>query len=215
MKADSYRSAKLTVSTCITHQFRSKSHWIFDLDGTLTVPVHDFTFICRELDVPSGVDILGHLDSLPEREASRRHARLQEIELDLARQAQPSTGALELLESLQRAGAQLGILTRNDRDIALLTLDAIGAGAFFAPENVLGRSEAPPKPDPAGIHRILAGWGADPGDAVMVGDYLFDLKAGRTAGTSTVHVGRPDGMIWPEFTDLAVASLADLAVYLG
>jgi phosphoglycolate phosphatase-like HAD superfamily hydrolase len=52
-------------------------------------------------------------------------------------------------------------------------------------------------------------------DAVMVGDYLFDLQAGKVAGTSTVHVGRPDGMIWPEFTDLNVSSLADLSMYLS
>ncbi len=205
----------MTDSICISHQLSSKSHWIFDLDGTLTVPVHDFAFICRELDVPLGADILGHLDSLPEIEASRCHARLQEIELDLARKAEPSSGALELLERLHRSGAQLGILTRNDREIALLTLDAIGAGRYFARENVLGRSEAPPKPNPAGIQRILSRWGADPGDAVMVGDYLFDLQAGKVAGTSTVHVGRPDGMIWPEFTDLAVSSLADLRMYLS
>jgi HAD superfamily hydrolase (TIGR01509 family) len=194
---------------------RSKSNWIFDLDGTLTVPVHDFAFICRELDVPPGADILGHLDSLLEDEASRRHARLQEIELDLARKAEPSAGALQLLERLHSSGAKLGILTRNDREIALLTLDTIGAGGYFARKNVLGRSEAPPKPDPTGIHRILSGWGADPGDAVMVGDYLFDLQAGKVAGTSTVHVARPDSMIWPEFTDLAVSSLADLAIYLS
>jgi len=159
----------LTHTICISHKFNSISHWIFDLDGTLTVPVHDFAFICRELDVPPGADILGHLDSLPEPEASRRHVRLQEIELDLARKALPSAGALEVLERLHRIGARLGILTRNDREIAMLTLDAIGADRYFARENVLGRSEAPPKPDPTGIHRILSGWGADPVNAVMVG----------------------------------------------
>ncbi|GAM10356.1 putative uncharacterized hydrolase YOR131C [Geobacter sp. OR-1] len=199
----------------ISHKLKSISHWIFDLDGTLTVPVHDFAFICRELDIPPGADILGHLDSLPEPEAFKRHTRLQEIELDLARKAQPSAGALDVLERLHGSGARLGILTRNDREIALLTLNAIGADGYFTRENILGRSEAPPKPDPTGIHRILSGWGADPGDAVMVGDYLFDLQAGKVAGTSTVHVGRPDGMIWPEFTDFAVTSLADLAIYLS
>jgi HAD superfamily hydrolase (TIGR01509 family) len=194
--------------------FSSKSFWIFDLDGTLTIPVHDFDFIRRELDIPSGTDILEHLESLPEAEASKRQARLQEIELELAGRAQPSSGALEAVARLYRSGARLGILTRNDRDIALLTLDTIGAERYFACENVLGRCEALPKPDPEGINRLLSGWGADPADAVMVGDYLFDLQAGRAAGTSTVHVGRPDGMVWPEFTDLAVTTLTDLILHL-
>jgi len=177
------------------------------------MPIHDFEFICRELDIPRVADILSYLDNLPEAEASIRRSRLHEIEMDLARKATPSSGTLEMLTKLHGAGAQMGILTRNERDIALLTLDTIEAGHYFASENILGRSEVPPKPDPAGIHHLLSGWGADPTEAVMVGDYLFDLQAGRAAGTTTVHVGRPDGKSWPEFTDLAVASLTDLALH--
>jgi HAD superfamily hydrolase (TIGR01509 family) len=191
--------------------FISKQFWIFDLDGTLTVPVHDFEYIRRELEIPANADILGHLDSLPVLEASKRHSRLQEMELELARTALPSPGAVETLEILYQLGAQVGIVTRNDKNIALLTLETIGIGHYFVSKNVLGRSEAPPKPDPAGIQHLLSGWGADPTEAVMVGDYLFDLQAGRSAGTTTVHVGRPDGQFWPEFTDLAVATLTDLS----
>ena len=193
--------------------FNSKSFWIFDLDGTLTMPIHDFDFIRRQLDIPYVTDILGHLDSLPEAEASVRHTRLHQIELDLAHKAIPSVGAVEMLTKLHKSGARLGILTRNDRDIALFTLETIGVGHYFASENILGRYEAPPKPDPAGIHHLLSKWGADPADTVMVGDYLFDLQAGRSAGTTTVHVGRPDGKSWPEFTDLSVATLSDLALH--
>jgi len=189
---------------------RSKSYWIFDLDGTLTVPVHDFEYIRRELDIPAVADILGHLDSLPEAEASQRRIRLQEIEIGLARKARPSPGALQAVETLHRSGAQLGILTRNDRDIALLTLATIGLEPFFPKSHILGRDEAPPKPDPAGIRHLLAGWGAKPADAVMVGDYLFDLQAGRAAGATTIHVARPDGKKWQELTDYAVASLDEL-----
>jgi HAD superfamily hydrolase (TIGR01509 family) len=193
--------------------FSTKSFWIFDLDGTLTVPIHDFDFIRRELDIPYVTDILGHLDSLPEAEASKRHTRLHKIEMELAHKAIPSEGAVEMLTILHKSGARLGILTRNDKDIALLTLETIGVGHYFASENILGRSEVTPKPDPAGIRHLLSGWGADPADAVMVGDYLFDLQAGRAAGTTTVHVERPDGKSWPEFTDLAVATLTDLTLH--
>lgn len=204
---------RINIINASTH-FREKSYWIFDLDGTLTVPVHDFGYIRRELDIPEDADILGHLETLPEEEASRRHFRLQEIELELACNALPSSGALETVAMLHRSGAQLGILTRNDREIVLLTLETIGAGDYFDSKYVLGRSEALPKPHPDGVHRLLSEWGAEPDKAVMIGDYLFDLQAGRAAGTSTVHVGRPDGKSWPEFTDLAVATLSDLTYYL-
>lgn len=96
---------------------RTKSFWIFDLDGTLTLPVHDFEYIRRELDIPAIADILGYLDSLPETEAGWRHARLQEIEIQLAHKAEPSPGAIGAIAKLHQSGAQLGVLTRNDRDI--------------------------------------------------------------------------------------------------
>jgi len=193
----------------------AKTCWIFDLDGTLTVPVHDFAFIRRELDIPAVSDILVHLDSLPNDEADKRRTRLREIEIELARKALPSSGALQAVDALYRSGVQLGILTRNDRDIALLTLATIGLGEFFPDSYVLGRDETPPKPDPAGIHHLLSAWGKAPTDAVMVGDYLFDLQAGRGAGTTTIHVARPDGKVWREFTDYALTSLDDLIPLLS
>lgn len=49
----------------------------------------------------------------------------------------------------------------------------------------------------------------------MVGDYLFDLQAGRAAGAVTVHVGRPDGQRWPEMSDVIVDDLTQLVALLG
>ena len=40
---------------------RERKYWIFDLDGTLTVAVHDFTATRRELDLPPGKPILEEL----------------------------------------------------------------------------------------------------------------------------------------------------------
>jgi len=192
------------------NSLQARQNWIFDLDGTLTKPVHDFAYIRRELAIPDGSDILGHLAVLDPLESARRHARLSEIELGLARGAEAADGALPLVERLVSRGCRVGILTRNSREIALLTLQAIGACRHFSGGCVIGRDEAPPKPDPEGIFRLLADWGADADVTVMVGDYLFDLQAGRAAGVATLHVGRPDGLRWPECTDFAVNSLAEL-----
>ena len=43
----------------------------------------------------------------------------------------------------------------------------------------------------------------------MVGDYHFDLLAGRSASVITVHVDSSDRH-WPEDTDVRVNSLHDL-----
>jgi len=193
----------------------ARPHWVFDLDGTLTVPVHDFAAIRADLGIPDGVDILGHLDSLPEGEARRLHRRLDEIEEGLAGRAEPSPGAVRLVEALRCRGKSLGIVTRNTRQIALRVLETIGVGGCFSPEDVLGRHDALPKPDPHGLAILSSRWGATEGSLVMVGDYLFDLQSGRAWGAATVHVDRSRGFRWPELTDIAVESLDELAELLG
>jgi phosphoglycolate phosphatase-like HAD superfamily hydrolase len=49
----------------------------------------------------------------------------------------------------------------------------------------------------------------------MVGDYSFDLQTGRAAGAATIHVDPTGAFRWPELTDLAVATLAELQQTLG
>jgi phosphoglycolate phosphatase-like HAD superfamily hydrolase len=79
---------------------------------------------------------------------------------------------------------------------------------------VLGREAAAPKPDPEGIRRLLAHWRAEPHQAVMVGDYRYDLLAGRAAGTATVYVDFRGGFEFAEHADVSVDSLGALAALL-
>ncbi|MFZ4855540.1 MAG: HAD family hydrolase [Desulfuromonadaceae bacterium] len=196
-------------------QLKNRNCWVFDLDGTLTQPVHDFAFIRRELAIPDGSDILGHLNTLLPDEAALRHRRLYDIEHDLACRAEAAPGVSDLLALLESLGVRMGILTRNSREIALLTLEAIGARCYFEDSHVLGRDEALPKPDPAGIFYLLEQWGTVSDSVVMVGDYLFDLQAGKAAGAITIHVGRPDGQRWPYYSDITVDGLAELTEILN
>ena len=198
------------MTAMVPKQISRCSHWVFDLDGTLTVAVHDFAAIRRELEIPAGSDILGHLSSLPVHHAQALHERLQEIELELAGLTRAAEGALALLQHLRDSGAQRGILTRNTRENALRTLELVGLGGFFDPAHVLGRDEALPKPDPDGILRLARIWGIDPGTTVMVGDYQYDLQAGRSAGALTVHVDTTRSFRWPELSDVSVGTLAEL-----
>ena len=68
-------------------------HWVFDMDGTLTEPVHDFELIRRELQIPSGADILEHLASLPAQQAADSHAWLIQHERELARSVGRGAGS--------------------------------------------------------------------------------------------------------------------------
>lgn len=176
-------------------------HWVFDMDGTLTQPVHDFAAIRKALDIPPLDDILDHLAALPMPERTAKQAWLLEHERALAQAAQPALGAVELIHYLQQRGDYLGILTRNARELALITLEAIGVVNCFDPKCILGRDEAPPKPRPDGLLQLAHHWHVIPQQMVMVGDYFNDLACAHAAGAYRVLVNVTDNP-WADITDL-------------
>ncbi len=187
-----------------------RTAWVFDLDGTLTVPVHDFDAIRAELGLPDGRPILEELARLPAGEAASLRVRLDEMERELALTAQPAPGAAALIGALLSRGVHLGILTRNTKSNARLTLEAIDLSHAFPDPDIVGRDEAPPKPDPAGLRHLLRRWAVPAARAVVVGDYRFDLEVGRAAGVRTAHVDPDGAFLWPGLTDVCATALDQL-----
>ncbi len=184
--------------------------WIFDMDGTLTVAVHDFEAIRASLGLAPGLPILEQLEAMPEQERLPLFERLDSIEMEIARRAVPQDGARELLASLADRGVMLGILTRNSNANAAETLAAAGLDGYFDADCIVGRESARPKPSPDGVLHLLEVWRCRPERAVMVGDFLFDLLAGREAGTATVYLDTPGQRQWSEYADVTVNSLSAL-----
>ena len=79
----------------------------------------------------------------------------------------------------------------------------------------MGREAALPKPSPEGIRQLLKLWDAAPEDAVMVGDYVFDIMAGRAAGTATVYVDTSGEFQWADHADIRVRRLEHLVAQMG
>jgi HAD superfamily hydrolase (TIGR01509 family) len=173
--------------------------WVFDLDGTLTIAQHDFPAIRLELGIPADQDILGYIAAQPELERRALDAWLDAIEMRLAAEVEAAEGAAELIRDLHGRGVRLGILTRNLQGVARRSLEVLGVLDCFAPADVLGRGEALPKPHPDGIHQLADRWGLAAKDMIMVGDYRFDLEAGRAAGCQTCLL-HPENL-WPDLTD--------------
>ena len=188
----------------------ARRFWIFDLDGTLTQPQHDFKAIKRALGIPEDADILHHLGQLSAHLADKKHEQLDRIEIELARQAQPAAGVKELIATLAEAGVAMGVLTRNSKINAHIALEAIGLNDYFERRHILGRHEVEPKPSPQGVTRLLEDWRVSAAQALLVGDYLYDLQSARAAGSAAVHVDSSALFPWPEFTDLGVRDLAEL-----
>jgi HAD superfamily hydrolase (TIGR01509 family) len=193
---------------------RGRRHWIFDLDGTLTVSAHDFDHMRRELGLAPEVPILEALHALPPAEAAPLWNRLNELEFFYAGQASLMQGASELLQKLHQNGCRLAILTRNTMPVVQHTLQACAIDHFFPLDHILDRDSCMPKPSPDGIIHLLQLWQARADDTVMVGDYLYDLEAGKGAGVATVHLDTRGDVDWSEFTDVRVESLGEITHYL-
>ena len=109
----------------------NRRHWMFDLDGTLTVAVHDFDLIREELGLEHGQSIVKTLEYLPAEKAKPLRKRLQEIEIELARKAHPAEGMKSLLNKLEKKKCRLGIVTLNTRENAWTTLKSLSIVDFF------------------------------------------------------------------------------------
>ncbi len=185
-------------------------HWIFDLDGTLTKPIFDFPAIKRRLGLPQDRGILEVLAEMEPTEAAAVAEHLDTIEYELAGRAEGAIGAQSFLAALKARGARLGILTRNKKSHALLTLEVTGMAEYFDEVDILGRDEASHKPSPEGIHKLLNAWQIPAQAAVMVGDFLFDLQAGAAAGTYRLYVDALGHFPHRDHADLSVQTLNEL-----
>jgi len=136
-------------------QILNRRHWVFDMDGTLTVAAHNFDQIREELGLEPGIPIVKTLDSMPPEKANPLRERLQQIEIELAKQAEPAEGLMALLNALQSKGCKLGIVTLNTKENAWITLEALGIEEYFEEYFVMGRSCTEPKPSPEAVQKMM------------------------------------------------------------
>jgi len=79
---------------------------------------------------------------------------------------------------------------------------------------VYTREDGPPKPSPAGALSLCRAMGVAPAQTLAVGDYKYDVMAGRDAGCRTALVSRnalaPHELAEWGSPDLVVKSLREL-----
>ena len=210
---------------------------LFDLDGTLVLTHIDFAAmrsavqkVIATVGVPA--EVVEGLDTLTMAARAAEVVRARDGE-DAARAliadaeeamveaemlglegAGAAPFAAEVLETLSAKGVGVAIVTRNCRRAT----EAVLARTGLACPVILTRDDvARYKPDPAHLLAALKRLGATPETAVMVGDHLMDIQAGRAAGTRTIGVltpGRPDDYFAPENPDLVVTDLRSLLSFV-
>ena len=156
---------------------------IFDLDGTITEQYFDFDAIREEIGVgrDSG-PLLETMLGMTEQQRQRAERILHYHEQKAIEGSKLNSGVKEAVESLRKAGIIVGVLTRNQRDSAV----AVARKHDLEFDAILGREDGPVKPDSFGVVHLCNQFGVKPSEAVVVGDYLFDLQCAKAAGAIAV-----------------------------
>ena len=134
----------------------------------------------------------------------RRHERAAIAEATL------TDGCADLLAHLTALEIPIGILTRNIREV----VETFARTFSFRFQAIYTREDGPHKPAPDGVLALCARLGAPPAETLTVGDYKFDVLAGRAAGCRTVllhaePLSPAEHADWGT-PDLVVASLREL-----
>jgi phosphoglycolate phosphatase len=183
---------------------------VFDLDGTLIDSVGDITDALNGALAKEGLETFSEAELrlmvgggarvLIERAlkarglsedaglAQRLHASFMDIykSASVARTTVYPHGR-ELLSELRRDGAKLAICTNKPQGITEDVLAKLELRQFF--QAVVGATDAlPRKPNPDMLLAALAALGAEPSEAVMIGDSSNDVGTARAAGVPVVAV---------------------------
>jgi len=164
---------------------------LFDFDGTLTEPgAIDFEAIRLAIDCPPGTPILEFIAG--QSDAARRaelYAILEGIELEAAAVSRPNVGAVQAVRGLKSRGFPLGLISRNGSASIERALENF---AELSPDDfdVIVSHDVPlaPKPAPDTVLWAAGRLGVDPSGCLVVGDFGFDVRAGKAAGAVTVLV---------------------------
>lgn len=153
---------------------------IFDMDGTLTRPYLDFPAIRAAIGVPE--PLLENMLALPPgADRDRAFAILDRFEEQAADASELNEDTRGVLEFLSSRKIPSGLVTRNSRRSTERVLRKHGLSF----EIVVTREDAPAKPRPEPLWMICDKLCVKPPQALMVGDFKFDIVAGRNAGTRT------------------------------
>ncbi len=183
---------------------------LFDLDGVVVAQCLDFLAIKQEIFGSTEGFILERIQELSGPARTRAEAILARHETEAAIRCQPIDGIVPLLRRLDRHGVRLGLVTRNSRK----TVDLIQARLRLPFSAIVTREDAPPKPAPDPILLACQRLAVTAREALFVGDFEFDMLAGRRAGVRTVLLCNPV-QPFSQHADHLIASLAEIPRLLG
>ena len=191
---------------------------LFDFDGTLTHPgALDFAVLKRALGCPEEIPVLEFLTGIADE--ARRNAmagQLHRFEMEAAAVSVPNADAERIVAAIRAAGLPVGILTRNSRASICRALENFRNLSLADIDTMVTRDD-PVRIKPSGEGVLLAAerMGVAPHHLLLVGDYLFDVEAGRDAGALTAFLTNGQDGAAEIDCHFSVGRLADLEPILN
>jgi HAD superfamily hydrolase (TIGR01509 family) len=181
---------------------------IFDLDGVIVKSVLDFKLIRKEIfGSESDEPVLEQIEQLKDPEKKKRAIRiLENHETTAAFTSELNFGILALLKLLSQKKIKCAIVTRNSRKSVSIVLDRFKLDF----DTVITRKEAPPKPAKEPVLLACKKMGLQPEEVILIGDYEFDMLAGKRAGVTTILL-RTRNQPSSENADMVIDSILELA----
>ena len=169
---------------------------LFDFDGTLTYPgALDFDSIRREMGCPENRPILEYIEA---QDPSRRSLLLKILESKEEKAAEgsvPNRGAEKCLTTLKEKSTLIGILTRNTLESVRLAMESFSSITIEDFRAIITRENSLPKPHPDGVYKAAVQMGISTSELMMVGDFRFDVIAGKAAGAFSVLLTNNGGSV--------------------
>jgi len=187
---------------------------LFDFDGTLTKPgAIDFGAVKRSIGCPPNQAILEFIGDIDDdARQAEAHAVLNAMELEAARHSRPNGGVGRLLGFLKKRRLPIGVITRNRLASVTTALQQFSDLTLDDFDVVITRDDpVRPKPHPDGVLLAAERFGVEARHILVVGDFHFDMEAGRRAGSLTALLD--DGRVDPDkeiVCDFRASSLADI-----
>jgi hydrogenase expression/formation protein HypE len=191
---------------------------LFDFDGTLTRPgALDFPAIKRELGCPPDQPILEYIATQPAYRRPGLMKILEEREDLAAENSIPNRGTEKCLSALKDKGLILGILTRNSLRSVEKSFKRFKNVSIHDFAAVVTREVSLPKPHPDGVLEAARQMGLNASELLVVGDFRFDVMAGKAAGAGTVLLTDGNSVMAPgdPEPDYTVTHIKDILDLLG
>lgn len=205
---------------------------IFDFDGTIVKSTIDFKRIKNRileeakkyrLKIPDAslpiLELLEDIKGVNGKKGKefyfKAHRILKKEELNASEYTEPQKGAVNLLKRLKKKNIKVGIITRNCRDVVENVIER-----FNIPYDVLlTRDDVERvKPDILHIKECLKLMGLKKEEVILVGDHLFDVRAGKRAGILSIGI-RSSSILDEEFikegADFVIQDIGEVGYILG